>query len=115
METQYSVSEAAQRVGLSTDTLRYYEKAGLMPAVQRSEGGHRFYSQADLQQLTFIKKMRHTGMGISALRAYFATEVASERRRLMQEHRTKVEAELKELHECLSVIDYKLDLYKENK
>jgi DNA-binding transcriptional MerR regulator len=57
-----SISEAAEASGLSAHTLRYYERAGLLEPVSRDESGHRRYREADLQQITFLTKLRATGM-----------------------------------------------------
>jgi DNA-binding transcriptional MerR regulator len=64
------IAEVAQRTGLSKDTLRYYEKAGLVEAVERSSGGQRRYATADLDWLAFLLRLRATGMPIADMQRF---------------------------------------------
>lgn len=66
------ISEVSEQSGLSADTLRYYEKVGLLPTVNRTNGGVRDYSELDLRRVDFIKCMRTAGLPIETLIAYFA-------------------------------------------
>ena len=62
------IAEVAQRTGLSKDTLRYYEKAGLIEAVDRSSAGQRRCTTTDLDWLAFLMRLRATGMSIATIR-----------------------------------------------
>lgn len=64
----YSVGELASASGCKVETVRYYEKIGLMPEPPRTEGGHRFYSQNLLKRLTFIRRSRELGFPIEQIR-----------------------------------------------
>ncbi|WP_432565411.1 MerR family transcriptional regulator [Kineococcus sp. SYSU DK003] len=68
--TTYSPAQAAARSGFSTETLRYYERAGILAPVGRTAGGRRAYTDDDLWTLGFLRCLRDTGMPIAALRRY---------------------------------------------
>lgn len=63
-----TISEVSERTGLSPDTLRYYEKAGLIEQAGRTSGNHRCYEAADLEWLAFLLRLRETGMSIADMR-----------------------------------------------
>ena len=94
----YTPAEAAQRSGFSLDTLRYYEREGILPPVARTAGGHRSFSDADLGTLGFLKCLRETGMPIEKLRRYgeLCRDDATlpDRVALLEEHAEAVQREL---------------------
>ena len=114
----HSVAEAAAASGLTADTLRYYERDGLMlRSVPRATSGHRQYAQADLDWIRLITKLRSTGMPIRDVRRY--TELVragdgneQERLDLLRAHRQVVLARLAEVQDHLGAIDYKIGLYE---
>jgi DNA-binding transcriptional MerR regulator len=113
-----SISEAAEASGLSAHTLRYYERAGLLEPVSRDESGHRRYRETDLQQITFLTKLRATGMPIREVRRYAelmkAGEATNEERlALLEAHRDVVLAGLEETARSLELIEWKINLYRE--
>ena len=65
-----NISQVSKQYGLSSDTLRYYEKEGLIPPVRRTESGLRDYSEQDCRWVEFIKCMRSAGLSIETLREY---------------------------------------------
>ncbi len=70
-QASYSIAEAADRLGVTPDTLRYYERDGLMVvAPDRAPSGHRRYTERDLGWITMITRLRATGMPIRTVRAY---------------------------------------------
>ena len=109
-----TVAEAAERTGLSVHTLRYYERCGLLTPVPRDrDSNHRRYTADDLAALTFIQRMRGTGMPIRELQRYMTLrrqgDATAEARRLMlEERRCAVLAQIEELKETLTIIDYKI-------
>jgi DNA-binding transcriptional MerR regulator len=112
-----SVSEAAERVGLTAHTLRWYEQEGLVHPVGRDSVGRRRYTGQDLEWLVLLTRLRRTGMPVRDMRRY--AELAREgdatigaRRRLFEQHRDRVLARMAELEEDLEVLDYKIDLYR---
>ena len=112
-----SIAEAAERCGLSADTLRYYERDGLMlRPVGRSATGHRRYGAADLRWVELITRLRATGMPIREVRRYADLVRAgegneAERLDLLRRHRQAVLAQLAEVTEHLGAIDRKIGIY----
>jgi DNA-binding transcriptional MerR regulator len=70
VEPQYTIEEAAHRTGVSTHTLRYYERIGLLEPVGRAASGHRRYTDADLGSVTFLTCLRQTGMPIRQMQQF---------------------------------------------
>lgn len=116
--TALSIAEAAEKTGLTTHTLRYYERDGLMLAdVDRSASGHRRYSERDLTWIELITRLRSTGMPIRDVRRYAALVRAgdgneAERLALLMAHREHVEAQLAEVTGHLRAIDHKIGIYE---
>jgi DNA-binding transcriptional MerR regulator len=112
-----TISQAADSLGLSTDTLRYYERDQLLlRAVPREPNGHRRYQQTDLGWIELITRLRATGMPIRDIRRYAALVRGgdgneTERLELLQAHRRRVLAQLAEVTENLAAIDHKIALY----
>ena len=65
----FAIGEMSRRTGVNIETVRYYEKIGLMPKPNRSEGGNRLYNDVQLQRLYFIKRCREIGFSQSEIRA----------------------------------------------
>jgi len=112
----FSPAEAAAASGFSLDTLRYYEREGILPPVARTAGGHRVYSEADLGTLGFLKCLRETGMPIEKLRRYgeLCRDESSiaDRISLLEEHATAVQREVEELLIQQSKLADKLAWYR---
>ncbi|MEJ8472635.1 MerR family transcriptional regulator [Roseibium algae] len=111
------IGDLAQKCGLSVDTLRYYEKIGLIPKPLRDQGGRRVYDQAILRWVDFLGRLKATGMGIKDRLRYaqMRVEGASSltgRRELLEEHRDKVRVDLERLTDMLTVLDDKIILYR---
>ena len=116
-KTGLTIAEAAEQSGLSADTLRYYEKDGLMlRPVARAVSGHRRYSRDDLRWIELITRLRSTGMPIRDVRRYAALVRDGDgneqaRLDLLRAHRQLVLARLAEVQEHLGAIDYKIGIY----
>jgi DNA-binding transcriptional MerR regulator len=113
-----SISEAAERTGLSAHTLRYWERAGLLEPVGRNGSGHRRYAEDDLERIKFLTKLRATGMPIRQVRRYAelltrGEDTNEERLQLLETHRRAVLAQLEETAGHLELIDWKINLYRE--
>lgn len=116
-ERGLSVGEAAARVGLTTYTLRWYEQEGLVAPVGRDSAGRRRYTEADLNWLVLLTRLRRTGMPVRDMRRY--AELARQgdrtraaRRALFEAHRVRVLARMAELEEDLKVLNYKIETYR---
>lgn len=113
-----SISDAAAATGLSTHTLRYYERAGLMLApIDRASSTHRRYSEADVTWVQFLTRLRSTGMPIATIRAYTdlvraGEGTVDERLELLLRHRIGVLAQLEEITASLAAIDHKIAVYR---
>lgn len=118
-DTRLSISGVAEATGLSTHTLRYYERAGLMlEAVDRASSSHRRYSESDVTWVLFLTKLRSTGMPIAQVREYVelaraGDETSADRMELLLRHRIAVLSQLEEITRSLAAIDYKIAVYKE--
>jgi len=113
----YSIAEASAATGASADTLRYYERAGIMPTIGRTDGRQRIYTPDDLGWITFVRRLRATGMTMQRI-AEYTTMVRDgdgtigDRRRMIQDHRATVEAAIEELASVLTVLDRKIQHYE---
>lgn len=112
----YTPAEAAAISGFSLDTLRYYEREGILPPVARTAGGHRSFSEADLGTLGFLKCLRDTGMPIEKLRRYGALclddATVPERISLLEEHAAAVQRQIDDLHAQRDRLEEKLTWYR---
>ena len=113
----YSIAEAADATGLTPDTLRYYERDGLMlRPVGRAATGHRRYTDADLRWIDLLNCLRGTGMPIRDVRRYAELVRGGDgneqaRLDLLRAHREQVLAQLAEVQEHLGAIDRKIGIY----
>ncbi|MEH0845780.1 MerR family transcriptional regulator [Micromonospora sp. CPCC 205711] len=99
MTGRHSPSEAARRSGFSLDTLRYYEKIGLLADVGRTSGGRRVFTDDDLSWLVLFRCLRDTGMPIAEMCRYAelareGAHTAGERRALLERHAQRVEEQM---------------------
>ncbi len=118
-QTRYTISEVEARTGLTQHTLRWYERIGLMPHVDRSHSGQRRFSDKDLDWLAFVGKLRATGMSVADMVRYAelvreGEHTLDDRRELLEATRRDVRARISELTDALAVLDYKIDFYAMN-
>lgn len=115
----HTIAEAADITGLTTHTLRYYERDGLLlREVDRDASGRRRYSEGDLTWIDLVTKLRSTGMHIRDVRRYAelvregeSTEAA--RLELLRAHRAQVVEQLAQVTEHLGAIDRKIGIYED--
>ncbi|CAM5557387.1 MerR family transcriptional regulator [Streptomyces avidinii] len=115
-QTRYTISEVEARTGLTQHTLRWYERIGLMPHVDRSHSGQRRFTDKDLDWLAFVGKLRATGMSVADMVRYAelvreGAHTVGERRELLERTRREVRSRITELTDALAVLDYKIDMY----
>ncbi|WP_433731037.1 MerR family transcriptional regulator [Nocardia sp. CA-129566] len=114
---RYSIGEAADRSGLSRDTLRWYERIGLMNYIGRDHAGKRRFSNRDLEWLALIGRLRTTGMSVADMVRYAelvreGESTVPERLQMFRNTRAEVLAKIDELRQTVAVLDYKIDLYE---
>lgn len=115
-QDRYTISEVAAFTGLTAHTLRWYERIGLMPHVDRSHTGQRRFTNRDLDWLAFVGKLRLTGMPVADMVRY--AELArdgertfEERQELLEQTRRDVRSRIAELQDTLAVLDHKIGFY----
>lgn len=113
----YTVSEIAKILNIAPSTIRYYDKEGLLPAVERSRGGIRIFTETDLSWLKMISCLKSTGMPIKDIRSYVESAekgdaTLEERLHMFYRQRERLEAQMKELQMTLAVVDYKCWYYE---
>ncbi len=112
-----TVGQVATLTGLSTHTLRWYERVGLLEGVARDGSGHRQYTQLDLRRLVLLMRLRATGMPVSEMQRYAELARAGsptdlERMQLLEAHRDRVLSHIADLHRDLDVINSKIAGYR---
>ncbi|UUZ85328.1 MerR family transcriptional regulator [Paenibacillus sp. P26] len=118
MKTTFNIQQVTEITGLSSHTLRYYEKAGLIRAIERDDNGYRLYSETDLEWLRFLIRLRDTGMPIRKMQhfaelRYRGEETVAERRRMLEEHKQEIKEQIAQLTVTLEVLNEKTDHYRE--
>jgi DNA-binding transcriptional MerR regulator len=111
------IAEVSERYGISSDTLRYYERIGLLPPVNRSESGIRDYSEVDIRRVDFIKCMRSAGLPIEVLIEYVGLvqqgdRTIEARKEILKEQRELLAARMREMQKTLDILDHKIEVYE---
>jgi DNA-binding transcriptional MerR regulator len=111
------IAEVSEQYGISSDTLRYYERVGLIPPVNRNESGIRDYNELDLRRVDFIKCMRSAGLPIEVLIDYVALvqkgdQTIEARKDILKEQRALLAARMKAMQKTLDILDHKLEVYE---
>mgnify|MGYP001088598116 FL=1 len=113
-----TIAEVARKYELTPDTLRYYERIGLLPNVGRTSGGIRDYSESDCRWVEYIKCMRSAGVSVETLVEYVSlfhqgTDTIQARKKLLLEQREQIVSRIEELNNVLARLDWKFDGYEE--
>lgn len=111
-----TISEAAEKTGLSADTLRYYERIGLIPPVPRTESGLRDYNDEVIEWVMFIQRFKEIGMSLESILSYvklamLGSGTRQERKVILLETRRSLMSKIEHLHGCLREADYQLEHY----
>jgi DNA-binding transcriptional MerR regulator len=112
----YSIAEVAEKTHLTPHTLRYYEKEGLLPFVDRSDSGNRDFKDKDLEWLELICCLKNTGMPIKQIKEYIQLCLKGDntidvRREIFIKHREEVISQIAELQRNLDKINCKINFY----
>jgi DNA-binding transcriptional MerR regulator len=116
LEPTFSIREISKQTGLSYDTIRYYEKIGLLPPVKRQGNGHKEYDKHHLDRFNFISRLKQTRMPLKEIERYMT--LASARNyescySILNEHKLKIESQMAEIHTTLEMVNYKLDHFRD--
>ena len=111
------ISKASAQSGISPDTLRYYERIGLIPPVNRNGSGIRDYNELDMKRVEFVKCMRTAGLPIELLIEYFkliqqGDQTIEDRKEILIEQRDLLAVKIAEMHETLDLLNYKIQVYE---
>lgn len=112
-----TIAEVSKRYDLTSDTLRYYERVGLIPNVNRTAGGIRNYQEEDCKWIEFIKCLRSAGLPIDVLIEYvrlfqLGDSTIEDRKALLIAQRGQLVQRIAEMQETLKRLDYKIDYYE---
>lgn len=110
------IAEVSKTYDISADTLRYYERIGLLPHVRRNKSGIRDYSEADCARVQFIKCLRGANVSIEALIEYMqlleeGDATIAARKALLEEQRDLVQAHIDEMQAGLDRLNFKIEHY----
>ncbi|MBR0600368.1 MerR family transcriptional regulator [Sinanaerobacter chloroacetimidivorans] len=114
---EYSISQAAKKTKLSTFTLRYYDREGLLPSLSRNKSGNRVFTESDMDILSVVCCLKNTGMPIKQIKQFTdwqkeGNHTLTLRNAMLQEHRKEVLQQIADLQNNLRMIDHKLDYYQ---
>lgn len=112
------IAEVSKKFELSQDTLRYYERIGLIPRVNRNKSGIRDYTEEDCRWVEYIKCMRGVGLPIEILIEYVrlfqqGDETINARKELLMEQRKQLIAKMEDMNNVLERMDYKITSYEQ--
>ncbi|MDR2192121.1 MAG: MerR family transcriptional regulator [Endomicrobium sp.] len=112
----YTISEIAQKYGLTAHTLRYYDKEGLLPFVERTESGARSFKESDFEWLAIIICLKQTGMPVKQIKEFIelcqkGKSTLGKRLELFKRQKKSIEEQIKVLNEHLNKVNFKLWYY----
>ena len=117
----YTIKQTAELTGITQDTIRYYEKIGLLPRAERKENGHREYRQEAISTIQLISCLKKTGMPLEEMKPFLTVNTDSDPadfpelvERLIQ-HRENIVSQMDALQQVVDFIDMKLDQGKMRK
>jgi MerR family transcriptional regulator, aldehyde-responsive regulator len=111
------IAQVSEHYGITADTLRYYERIGLIPPVHRDPSGLRDYTDIDLRRVEFIKCMRGAGLPIEILIEYVSLvqqgdKTMEARKEILKEQRQQLAARMAEMQKTLDLLDHKIEVYE---
>jgi DNA-binding transcriptional MerR regulator len=111
------IAEVSERYDISLDTLRYYERIGLIQPVNRKENGIRDYNEIDLKRVEFAKCMRSAGLPVEVLIEYVqlvqqGDKTIEARKEILEEQRKHLVTKMEEMQKTLDMLNYKIDVYE---
>ena len=115
---EMTIAEVSKKYNVTPDTIRYYEKIGLLPTIPRTKNGIRNFDEQSCRWLEFIKCMRSAGMEIEILMQYISLyrkgkSIVNERKKLLEGQREKLLEKQKNINQTIERLNYKIELYEE--
>lgn len=113
----FTIKDAAKFMGVPTSTIRYYDKEGLLPFVERKESGYRIFTEKDIATLRIIDCLKKTGMSIKEIRQFSewieqGDASLQQRYEMFLERKRIVEKQMAELQQILDIVNYKCWYYE---
>lgn len=113
----YTIGEMAKTLGVPTSTLRFYEKKGILPFVERSSGGIRMFTSSDYECLKIIECLKKSGMSLKDIAKFIqmvmqGDKTIDDRLKMFLKRRQEVEKQIEELNATLQTINYKCWYYE---
>jgi len=114
----HTINDFSKFVGISPHTLRYYEKIGILPRIQRDWSGNRAFTDEDIHWINFIKCLKSTGMPIEKIRSYVEMdesepETIDMRRRMLEDQLVEAKNKITEYQHYAEVLEYKLVYFRD--
>ena len=114
----YTIRQAAEHIGVSVDTLRFYDKQGLLPFVGRGDNGYRVFTEDDFAWLDLIACLKATGMEIREIREFVRWNMEGDetipcRLELLRSRRKETLRQMAQLQKCLDKLDHKIAFYEQ--
>jgi len=119
MEAEFSIQQVSRQTGLSIDTLRYYERIGLIESIRRAPNSHRRYTQEDVDWISLLMHLKETGMPLAQMVRFAQTRrqgphtLLTERRVMLEQHQHVLEQQIQHLEQHKAVLQQKIATYKE--
>jgi DNA-binding transcriptional MerR regulator len=116
MNVNYTITQAAKKMNLTTYTLRYYDREGLLTNIERDKSGNRIFTKDDMEMLSLICCLKNTGMPIKEIKQFTdwqneGNQTLHDRNNMLVEHKEDVLKQIENLKKYLRLIDRKLDYY----
>lgn len=110
------IAEAARRSDLSADTIRFYEREGLIGPITRGPDGHRVFTAQDLKWLNLFERLRATGMPMADMKRYadltrLGARTYFQRRKILEHHLSQIDLQLQKIDDCRTLINDKIKTY----
>jgi len=119
MKSELTIQQTAKKTNISSHTLRYYERIGLILDINRAPNGHRRYVDADIEWIAFLKQLKATGMPLTLMQEFAelrrqGDQTAKQRRAMLESHRKAILQQMQMLNDCLSMVDYKINRHRQS-
>ncbi|QMU08446.1 MerR family transcriptional regulator [Levilactobacillus suantsaii] len=113
----YSIGEVSRKLGVTIDTIRYYDKAGLLPFIQRNASGRRAFTENDIHLMRTIVCLKNAGVSVADISKFIAYRLEGDstltkRYRLLEDHRQALQQQIADLEDTMTYLKFKEWYYK---